>query len=173
MAKNKALFLDRDGIINKIIARDDKQTSPRSFEEFELTPGIKEILKEFKNRGFLNIIITSQPEVERGLVTKEEIDKMHDFIKDNLLIDDLLVCFHDDYHNCDCRKPKPGLFFGSAKKWDVDLSKSFMLGDTHKDIRAGRSAGVKTILIDTFYNQEVQPDYRIKNFGEIFNLIEK
>ena len=171
MKKNKALFLDRDGVINKIVVRNNRQTSPRSFEEFELSPGIARILSTAKERGFLNIIATSQPEVVRGLIAREEVERMHDFIRSNLAIDDILVCFHDDADHCECRKPKPGLLTQAAKKWNIDLRTAFMVGDTYKDVEAGRAAGAVTILVNAFYNQDAQPDHRIETLEEILNFI--
>jgi len=173
MGKNKAIFLDRDGVINEVVIRDGKQTSPRSFEEFRINSGINEVLRELKRQKFLNIIITNQPEVDRRLVEKKVVDEIHRSIKTNLSIDDLFVCFHDDRHNCNCRKPKPGLLLEATEKWNIDLSKSFIVGDTQKDVEAGQAAGLKIILIDTFYNQGVKSDYRIKDFEEILNLVSR
>jgi len=171
--KNKAIFLDRDGIINKVIIRDGKPCSPRKIEEFQLLPNIEECLKIFKEMGFLNIIFTSQPDISRGLLKIEDLKKMHKFIMETLPVDEIKLCPHDDKDNCNCRKPKPGLIIEAAKKWSIDLENSFVIGDTWKDIEAGKAAWCKTILIRRKYNKDFQKDYdfEVNNLKETVEII--
>lgn len=170
----KAVFFDRDGIINKIIVRSDGYvSSPRKFEEFVFIDGIKELMEKLKEDNFLNIIITSQPEIYRGLLKIEELERIHSHMNEILPIDDIFVCLHDDCHNCDCRKPKPGMLIEAMKKWDIDLSKSFMVGDSPKDIEVGRNVGCKTILLETQYNinKKIHPHFKVQSILDIFNII--
>lgn len=167
----RAIFLDRDGVINKAILKEGKPFSPRRFEEFELFDGIKEVLEKSKREDFLNIIITNQPDITRDLIRWKTLEKMHKFIKENLPIDDIFVCPHDDIDNCQCRKPRPGMLLEAAKKWNIDLKGSFLIGDQGKDIEAGKKAGCITILIDNLYNKEVESDFRVNNLHSAIEII--
>jgi D-glycero-D-manno-heptose 1,7-bisphosphate phosphatase len=159
----KAIFMDRDGVINKVLLNNGHPFSPRKLDEFELLPNVKEVLNSFKEMGFINIIVTNQPDIARGLMKIEELNSMHTLIKKRLPIDDIYVCTHDDSDNCSCRKPKPGMLLDAAKKWGIDLNRSFLIGDTWKDMEAGKAAGCKTILIDAPYNKSVSCDYRVRD----------
>jgi len=171
MKKNKALFLDRDGIINEVVFREKKHVSPRTFKEFKLKKGIQKFLQKVKKSGFLTIIVTNQPDIARGLMKPDELKKMHNFIEKELPIDEIFCCPHNDSDNCSCRKPKPGMLIESAKKWQIDLKNSFIVGDSRKDMDAGKNAGCKTILWQTNYNQKTQSDFKIKTFSEILKII--
>jgi len=167
----KAIFLDRDGVINKAILKEGRPFSPRRFEDFVLLDGIKDVLERFKTEGFLNIIVTNQPDIARGLVKWEVLEKIHKYIKDNLPINDIFVCPHDDHDNCQCRKPKPGMLLEAGKKWDIDLKSSFIIGDSWKDIQAGKAVGCATILLDNVYNKEVETDFRARDIGLAMKII--
>lgn len=167
----KAIFLDRDGVINRVILNGGEPFSPRRFREFEFLDGIKEVLEKFKEVGFINIIITNQPDIARGLIEWEISEKMHKVIRENLPIDDIFVCPHDDIDQCPCRKPKPGMLLEAAKKWDIDLKSSFLIGDQWKDIGAGKNAGCATILISYPYNKKVNPDFRVNNLHSAAEVI--
>jgi len=173
--KNKAIFIDRDGVINRVIMRDGKPSSPWKLEEFEILPDVKECLKAFKKMGFLNIIFTSQPDISRGSLKMEELKKMHKVISETLLVDEIKFCPHDDKDNCSCRKPKPGLILDAVKKWSIDLDKSYVVGDSWKDIGAGKSAGCKTFLLRREYNKNYQKDYdfEISNLKQMVEIIKK
>lgn len=167
----QAIFLDRDGVINSTIIKEGKPFSPRKFEDFKLVDGVKDILERFKARGWLNIIVTNQPDIARGLMKKEELQKMHNLIRENLPVDDIFICPHDDADNCNCRKPKPGMLLEAAKKWDIDLNESFMIGDSWKDIEAGRNAGCTTLLIDSPYNKQIDSDLRANELSALSEMI--
>lgn len=168
---NRAIFLDRDGVINRVILKDGKPFSPRAMEEFVFCEGIKEFLTESRKAGFLNIVFTNQPDIARGLVDSNAVEKMHDFVKQHLPVDDVLLCLHDDADNCRCRKPKPGMLTGAAEKWNIDLNASFVIGDQWKDVEAGKKAGCITILLDCFYNKNVECDYRLSGLRSALNII--
>jgi D-glycero-D-manno-heptose 1,7-bisphosphate phosphatase len=166
-----AVFFDRDGVINEVIVRDGKPFSPRKFDDFKLVMGIGDVLIQLKRKGCLNIIITNQPDIARGLIGWEELDKMHNFIRERLPIDDIFVCPHDDKDKCECRKPKPGMFFEVAQKWGIDLNASFMIGDSWKDIEAGKAAGCKNIIIDAEYNRTIETNFRIYDIRSALGVI--
>ena len=154
--KQKAIFLDRDGVINKMVGF---ITSP---EQFELIPGAAEAIKAINKSGYLAIVVTNQPVIARGDCTFEELQTIHDKMETELgkvgaFVDAVYVCPHHtdkgfpgerpEYKcKCDCRKPKPGLLFQAAADFNIDLSESYMVGDSDRDVEAGRNAGVKTSI---------------------------
>ena len=151
--KQKAIFLDRDGTINKMVGF---VTKP---EQFELIEGAAEAIKTINKSGYLAIVVTNQPVIARGDCTFEELQTIHDKMETELgkvgaFVDAIYVCPHHtdkgfegerpEYKcNCDCRKPKPGLLLQAAKDFNIDLSESYMIGDSHRDVEAGENAGVK------------------------------
>jgi len=169
----RAIFLDRDGVINKVILRNEKVSSPWKAKELMILPGVKETLKKFKAMGFLNIVVSNQPDVKRGFIKKEELFQMNEILNKNLVLDEIKICPHDDDDNCHCRKPKPGLILESARKHGIDLEQSFFVGDGWKDIEAGKAAGCKTILIKADYNKDLQKncDYAVNNLKEALEII--
>jgi D-sedoheptulose 7-phosphate isomerase len=168
---NRAVFLDRDGVINRVILKEGKPFSPRSLAEFVLCDDIGSFLAESRKAGFINIVITNQPDIARGIMDSKVLELMHDFLKRHLPIDHVLVCPHDDRDNCRCRKPKPGMLTDAAEKWDIDLGGSFVIGDQRKDIQAGRNAGCVTILLDCPYNKNVECDHRAADLRSAYAII--
>ena len=148
-----AVFLDRDGVLNRAVVRDGKSSPPSGLEELELLPDVASSLRDLKAKGFVLYVITNQPDVARGTQTRDSVEAIHEALTSSLPIDDIFVCYHDDVDNCACRKPKPGLLFEAQRKYNVDLSRSFVVGDRWRDIDAGHSAGCKTILIDYDYRE--------------------
>ena len=149
----KAIFLDRDGVINKVIIKRGLPFSPLSFDLLEILPSIKESILRLKKLNFVCLVVTNQPDVSRKKIEKKTVIKMNNYLKDEIKLDDIFVCYHDDHDYCKCRKPKPGLLLEASKKWDIDLKKSYMIGDRWKDIEAGRCVGCKTIFIDYNYKE--------------------
>jgi D-glycero-D-manno-heptose 1,7-bisphosphate phosphatase len=143
----RAVFLDRDGVINPTFLRDGKACAPDRLDQFEFFPGVKEAVDELKAAGYLTIVVTNQPDVVRGLQKKEIVDAMNERVLRELLVDDLKVCFHSDEHECECRKPKPGMLLESAKEWKIDLEHSYMIGDRESDLQAGKLAGCTSLLV--------------------------
>ena len=151
--KQKAIFLDRDGTINEMVGF---VTKP---EQFELIEGAAEAIKAINKSGYLAIVVTNQPVIARGDCTFEELQTIHDKMETELgkvgaFVDAIYVCPHHtdkgfegerpEYKcHCDCRKPKPGLLLQAAKDFNIDLSESYMIGDSHRDVEAGENAGVK------------------------------
>lgn len=170
---NKAIFLDRDGVINKVTLRDGKPYPPDSIESLEILPGVLDGLKALHHSGWLLIVVTNQPDVARGSKTILEVESINQYLTDHLPIDKFYTCYHDDLDNCHCRKPQPGLIFSAAKTYDIDLSSSFIIGDRWRDIEAGYQAGCKCIFIDYRYNerQPEQFDHKVIRFEEAVNII--
>lgn len=168
----KAVFLDRDGVINEPVIIEGKPYPPSSIEEFRLISGLIDGINRLQQNGYLIIVVTNQPDVARGKVSAESVEIMHDFLKKATKIDEIICCFHDDTDNCKCRKPKPGMLLDAAERWNIDLSESFMVGDRWKDIEAGKVAGVTTCLIDYQYDEKwVKPDIVCTDFKNTVDFI--
>jgi len=158
---NKAVFLDRDGVINHSIIRDGKPYAPRTLDEFKINPDIKNLIT-LKALGYKLIIVTNQPDVAGGLVTREFVGHLHALLLGAFPFDDIIACFHGEKDNCGCRKPKPGLLYQARDTFNLDLTQSFMVGDRWKDIVAGQSAGCATVFLDYGYKEEApafHPDF--------------
>jgi D-glycero-D-manno-heptose 1,7-bisphosphate phosphatase len=169
-----AVFLDRDGVINRARVRDGKPLPPSGLEDFELLPGVALALHDLKARGFALLVITNQPDVARGNQSRAVIDAMHESLASSLPIDDVFVCYHDDADGCACRKPLPGLLYEAERKHNIDLARSFVVGDRWRDIDAGHAAGCKTILIDYGYRErkpERPPEATVKSLREAADWI--
>jgi len=149
-----AVFLDRDGIINRAMVRDGRPYPPSQLGELEILPGSITSLSQLADFGYVLIGVTNQPDVARGLQSREMVEAFNTLIQSKLPIREIFVCYHDDIDNCECRKPKPGLILKAADKYGLDLSKSWMVGDRWKDIAAGQAAGLKTIFVDYHYSED-------------------
>jgi D-glycero-D-manno-heptose 1,7-bisphosphate phosphatase len=170
-----AVFLDRDGVINRALTRDGKPYPPASLAEFEILPGVPEACAKLNQAGFLLVVATNQPDVGRGTTSQQTVEAIHDYIRRKLPIDRVEACYHPGKgaSECDCRKPKPGMLLRAARELGIDLSRSFMVGDRWRDIDAGRAAGVTTILIDYGYSEELRqpPHHRAGSLLEAAELI--
>jgi D-glycero-D-manno-heptose 1,7-bisphosphate phosphatase len=149
----RAVFLDRDGVLNRAVVRDGKPYPPSAPDDLEILPGVRECLDRLHEAGFLLLVVTNQPDVRRGTQSFEAVESMHRLLRAELPIDDFFVCYHDDADDCPCRKPRPGLLLEAARKYGVLLDRSYLVGDRWRDIDAGAAAGCKTILIDYAYNE--------------------
>ena len=172
---NRAVFLDRDGVINEVLFRGGNNTKPIApwkIEEFKLIQNINRPLNNISKMGFKLFIVTNQPDVAKGILKPSVLEKMNDIILNALPIDEIMVCKHIDSDYCECRKPKPGMIKTLAQKWKIDVQSSFLIGDNWKDIESGKAAGCSTILIDKFYNSSIQSDYRVENLKMSVEVIE-
>jgi len=171
----RAVFLDRDGVINRALTRDGKPYPPATVAEFEMLPGVSQACVRLKQGGFLLVVATNQPDVGRGTMKQETIEAMHEQMRRALPIDRVEVCYHpgEGASECDCRKPKPGMLLRAARELGIDLARSFMVGDRWRDIDCGHAAGLTTILIDYRYAEELrqQPNHRVRSLLEAANLI--
>jgi D-glycero-D-manno-heptose 1,7-bisphosphate phosphatase len=153
----RAVFLDRDGVVNRPILRDGKPYPPPTLAELRLLPGVREACQKLREAGFVLILVTNQPDIARGTLTAREVNEINTRLQRYLQFDDVRVCPHDDRQACECRKPKPGLLLAAARVWNIHLPSSFMVGDRWRDVQAGHAAGCQTIFVDHGY-RERQPD---------------
>lgn len=158
---NKAVFLDRDGVINRALVRNRKPYPPDTLQDLEILPDVPEALNLLKESGFLLIVVTNQPDVGRGTQKQEPVEEMHLFLKEQLPLDDIYVCWHGQDGECKFRKPLPGMLLQASEKYGVDFQQSYLIGDRWKDIEAGKTAGCKTIFLDYHYNELLrsQPNF--------------
>jgi len=169
----RAVFLDRDGVINKAFVLQGKPYPPKNLTEVSVLPGVAEALSQLKAAGFLLIVVTNQPDVARGNQSRSMVEAIHEQLGRQLPLDDFRICFHDTADGCDCRKPGWGLLRQAAQDHNIYLLQSFMVGDRWRDIAAGQAAGCRTIFIDYGYDEE-QPkswDWRTTSLLEAAHFI--
>ena len=166
----RAIFLDRDGVLNRAIVRNGRPYPPGNMKELEILAGVLQALQALKRAGFLLIGVTNQPDVARGSQKREDVEAINAALVKALPLDEILVCYHDERDNCECRKPRPGLLVQAARRHAIDLSSSFMIGDRWKDVEAGHRAGCATFLIDCGYAESrpdgILPDYTVHSLGQ-------
>jgi D-glycero-D-manno-heptose 1,7-bisphosphate phosphatase len=169
----RAVFLDRDGVINANLERNGRPVAPTTLAEFKLLPGVEESVRRLKRRGYLVVVVTNQPDVASGLTARKTVDAMHEVIRAKLPIDDIKTCFHNDAARCACRKPRPGMILAAARDHAIDLSRSYVVGDRWRDVVAGRLAGCSTIFVDYGYRQDGPnfPDKVVKSLVEATEYI--
>jgi D-glycero-D-manno-heptose 1,7-bisphosphate phosphatase len=160
------VFLDRDGVLNRAIVRGGKPYPPATLDELEIPPDTAQALADLKAAGYRLIVVTNQPDVARGVRTRESVEAINAALSAQLPIDEFRVCYHDDGDRCGCRKPRPGLLLQNPAD---DLARSVIVGDRWRDIEAGVHAGVgATVLIDYGYDEpvRVEPDARVGSLRE-------
>jgi D-glycero-D-manno-heptose 1,7-bisphosphate phosphatase len=170
---HRAVFLDRDGVIDRAVVRDGKPYPPSSMEELEILPGVGDALASLRDNGFKLIVVTNQPDVARGTQSREVVEAMHKWLCEQLPLDAIYACYHDNSDQCNCRKPAPGLLLHASDEYDIDLTASFMVGDRWRDIEAGKRAGCKTLFIDYGYDEQLssEPDVVISSLMDAANWI--
>jgi D-glycero-D-manno-heptose 1,7-bisphosphate phosphatase len=166
----RAVFLDRDGVINRALVRHGAPHPPQSINELEILPGVGRALDLLKQTGYSLVVVTNQPDVARGRQRREVVEAINNTLRERLPIDEFRVCYHDDVDDCVCRKPRPGLL---TRPPAYDLAASVMVGDRWRDIEAGRRAGVRaTVLIDHGYGEiAVDPDFRTESLASAADWI--
>jgi D-glycero-D-manno-heptose 1,7-bisphosphate phosphatase len=151
-ALTRAIFLDRDGVINEAVVRDGLPYPP-DVHELRIVDGALGALESLANAGLALYVVTNQPDIARGTVRPQDVAAIHARLLRELPIDGIYVCPHDDADACACRKPLPGMLIDAQREHDIDLTASFLIGDRAKDIAAGRAAGVTTVFIDHGYRE--------------------
>jgi D-glycero-D-manno-heptose 1,7-bisphosphate phosphatase len=164
----KAVFLDRDGVLNEAIVREGSAYSPTTLQEVVIPPEARQALDALRLAGFRLIMVTNQPDIARGKIAPSQVAKINRHICSMLPIDAIELCAHDEADDCDCRKPKPGMLLRAAKRDGIALSQSFMVGDRWRDIEAGRRAGCRTVLIGSGYGEGLMspPDAAVTSLRE-------
>jgi D-glycero-D-manno-heptose 1,7-bisphosphate phosphatase len=168
-----AVFLDRDGVLNRAMVRDGKPYSPATLDELEILPGVPAALRALHEAGFLLIVVTNQPDVARGQLRREVVEAMHRRLRAELPIDDIKACYEVDGPESTCYKPKPGMLLAAAREHHIELARSYMVGDRWRDVGAGKAAGCLTILIDRGYDERLveAPDAVCADLAEAASLI--
>ena len=169
----RAVFLDRDGVVNRAIVRQGKPHAPASLAEVAWLPGVGDAITALRSLGFRVIVVTNQPDVGKGVQPQEAVEAIHAELRRRFPVHDIRTCYHVEADGCGCRKPKPGLLLEAARQWEIDLRRSVMIGDRWRDIEAGRAAGCKTILIAAAYDEHSaqQPDAVVQSLAEASMLI--
>ena len=170
---NRAVFLDRDGVINQAQVRKGHPFSPADMTEFFWVEPIKEVTRELKSLGYLLFCVTNQPDVGRGLQSREVVESFHTAVLTELPIEKIYTCYHDDSDNCSCRKPRPGLIIDAQREYGLNLAGSWLIGDRWKDIDAGAAAGCNTVFLEYGYDEKLRtkPDHTISQLVELVPLI--
>jgi D-glycero-D-manno-heptose 1,7-bisphosphate phosphatase len=159
--KRRAVFLDRDGVLNAAIARDGRPYAPSGVDGVRILAGVSEACERLRREAFVLVVVTNQPEVARGRLARRAVEEINEFLRSRIPLDDIRVCYHDDLDGCDCRKPKPGMLLAAARDLNIDLHRSFLIGDRWRDIEAGCRAGCRTGFID---HQYLEPKPRGADF---------
>ena len=173
----RAVFLDRDGVINHAVVRNGKPHPPLSPTDFRLYDDVVDGCARLKTASFLLVLITNQPDVGRGTQSREAVEAMHLKLKSALpSLDRIEICYHggERYGQpCDCRKPRPGLILRAAAELNIDLKESYVIGDRWRDIDCARAAGCRAIFIERGYKEKLRQtaDVTVANFKEAVNAV--
>lgn len=169
----RAVFLDRDGVLDRAEVRNGRPYPPASVADVVILPGVADACHRLASAGWTLFVVTNQPDVARGASTLEDVEAINAAVLDGLPVACAVVCPHDDADDCHCRKPRPGMLIDLAAAWDVDLDRSVMIGDRWRDIAAGRRAGVRTILIDYGYDEQIldPPDHVVADLAAAADLL--
>lgn len=155
----RAVFIERDAILNEVRVGPKHQISPLTLEEFKVNGEAEAPLRKLKEAGFVLIATTNQPGLSRGYLSRRDLDRMHDLVRRTFPLDDLIVCPHDESDHCPCRKPRPGLLIESAFKWHLSLDHSFVISDKWQDAEAARTAGCTSLLLESPWVGQVHHDF--------------
>ena len=167
--RQSAVFLDRDGVLNRTFLQVDGKTHPpQTPDQLEILPGVLEACLSLRRAGFFLVVVTNQPDVARGTQRREVVEAINRKLQDQLPLDEIRVCYHDDVDNCPCRKPKAGMLVEAALVRGLDLRKCFMVGDRWSDIEAGRRAGCQTVLVNSAAAElrRCRPDFQAVSLQE-------
>lgn len=170
---SKGIFLDRDGVINKVILRDSRPFSPRNMDEFQILQGVSEAVALLQKEGLIVVVVTNQPDLAKGLISKSLISEMHEKIRNEIGIIHFYFCGHSAVQNCECRKPKVGMLLQASRELGINLNSSYLVGDRWKDIKAGQEVGCRCYFIDNNYDEPrpAPPFYTVKSLYEATVLL--
>jgi len=168
---NRAVFLDRDGVLVRAELNGASVHGPLTLEAFELLPDLTGPVSRLRDAGYLVILATNQPGIARGYLSWDTVNEMHRRLREVVVLDAIEVCPHTDADACECRKPKPGMLTGAAERFSIALSESYFVGDTERDVRAAEAAGTTPVLIDAPYNQDLKVPNRVPDLAAAAELI--
>ena len=166
MTGRPGVFLDRDGVLNRSFVHGTTPVPPRRREDFELLPGVVEACRAFADAGLALVVVTNQPDLARGALDPAELEAMHERLRGELPLDDIVVCPHDSHDGCWCRKPRPGMILDAARRLELDLNRSVGVGDRWRDVDAAHRAGIHAVHVDWGLGEPLRdsPDAR---FGSL------
>lgn len=169
----RAVFLDRDGVLVVPDFREGRSYAPTRLENYRFYADAPRALSRLKAAGYKLVVVTNQPDVGNGLLSRAVAEEMHERLRQTMPVDLIKACFHGQAANCDCRKPKPGMLREAARELGVDLSKSYMVGDRASDIEAGKAAGCLTVFIDLDYREPrpPAPTFTVRSVAEAADCI--
>ena len=173
----RAVFLDRDGVLNRAVVRNGHPYPPSRVEDFKLHDGVAAGCARLKAANFLLVVITNQSDVGRGKQTREAVEAMHLKMQSAIpSLDRIEICYHagERYGEpCDCRKPRPGLIVRAAAELKIDLGASYVIGDRWRDVDCARAAGCRVIFIQRGYEESLRevPDFTVENFNDAVNAL--
>lgn len=168
---NRAVFFDRDGVINHLIYRDNGFYSPRFLKDFQLYEDVVGAIKFLKKKSFYIIIISNQPDISRKNMNHEELQKIDEFLNNNLRIDDIYYSFDSEVIEGGSKKPLPTMILNAQKKWEINLSKSYFIGDSQVDIDCAKNANVPFVLINREHNKKLKYPCSIDNLADIEKIV--
>jgi D-glycero-D-manno-heptose 1,7-bisphosphate phosphatase len=163
----RAVFLDRDGVLNAAVVRGGVPYPPGDVDEVEVLPGVEEACVRLRAADFDLVVVTNQPDIARGTRAPAAVQRINDALLAALPLDEIVVCPHDDADGCPCRKPRPGMLLDAAERLGIDLAASFMVGDRWRDVEAGRRAGCRVVFVDHGYGEELahEPDVVVRGLS--------
>lgn len=167
----RAVFIERDSILNEVRSGPKNPITPIALEEFKIIKEAAEPLKKLKAVGFILIATTNQPGLSRGYQSRGELDRMHELVRRSFPIDDIMLCPHDEADHCPCRKPRPGLLIEAAFKWHLNLDHSFVVSDKWQDAEAARAAGCTSLMIKSPWIGNVHRDIVLPDLSSIADRI--
>jgi D-glycero-D-manno-heptose 1,7-bisphosphate phosphatase len=168
---SRAVFLDRDGVLNPSVHRRGRARAPLTLEEFRPFPWAAAAVRALQEAGFLCLVVTNQPDVATGELAAATLAAMHERLARETGVDCIYACVHAGADRCACRKPLPGMLLHAAEDWDVRVADSFMVGDRATDVEAGRAAGCATVLVDGPEPGRARPDFRARDLRDAVTTI--
>jgi len=156
MTMRRAVFLDRDGVVNRAFVQDGKPTPPTRLDEVRVLPGVREACQALHEAGFVLVLVADQPDAVQQEAAGHDVGAINQLLRRFLRLEDTRVCRRGDSPNCDCREPDAGLLIQAAKDWNIDLQSSYFVGDRCPDVEAAQHAGCRAVFVDYGY-QERRP----------------
>jgi D-glycero-D-manno-heptose 1,7-bisphosphate phosphatase len=166
-----AVFIERDGVLNKVRIERQKYVSPLTMEDFQVNRDAVPLLQKLKAEGLLLMVTTNQPGLSRGYQSRRELDRMHELLRATFALDDIFVCPHDETDGCSCRRPKPGLLVEAGFKWRLDLDHCFVISDKWQDAEAARAVNCTSLLLQSPRNGTARRDLILPDLATVVDTL--